>query len=62
MNTKKMKKILIVTTLMFLTNAVFCQTKVFKVVKTGKGSPILFLPGFTTPGSVWNETIGHLSA
>ena len=62
MNTKKMKKIIIVTTLMFLANAVFCQTEVFQVVKAGKGKPVLFLPGFTTPGSVWNETISHLSA
>jgi pimeloyl-ACP methyl ester carboxylesterase len=32
----------------------------FKVERTGKGDPILFLPGFTCPGSVWNETIDHL--
>ena len=57
-----MKKILIVTTLMFLANAAFCQSNAFQVVKTGKGKPVLFLPGFTTPGSVWNETISHLSA
>jgi pimeloyl-ACP methyl ester carboxylesterase len=31
------------------------------VVKTGKGKPILFLPGFVTPGSGWNETISHLT-
>ena len=30
------------------------------VSKTGKGQPILFLPGFTTPGSVWDETIQNL--
>ena len=44
-----MKKILIVTTLMFLANAAFCQSNAFQVVKTGKSKPVLFLPGFTTP-------------
>src|SRR5690606_34210455 len=24
------------------------------------GNPVLFLPGFTTPGSVWQETIDNL--
>ncbi len=27
----------------------------------GKGDVIIFLPGFTTPGSVWNETVENLS-
>lgn len=31
-----------------------------KVDKDGKGKPILFLPGFTCPGEVWNETISNL--
>lgn len=30
------------------------------VQKSGAGAPIIFLPGFTTPGSVWDETIRHL--
>jgi len=32
-----------------------------KVDKTGKGAPILFLPGFMTPGSVWAETAKNLN-
>lgn len=32
----------------------------FKVDKAGKGTPVLFLPGFMTPGSVWNETVKNL--
>jgi pimeloyl-ACP methyl ester carboxylesterase len=36
------------------------QTPSFKVAKSGKGQPIIFLPGFTCPGSVWDETIAHL--
>lgn len=31
-----------------------------QVEKSGKGTAIIFLPGFTTPGSVWNETIANL--
>ena len=27
----------------------------------GKGKPILFLPGFTAPGSIWKETIQNLT-
>lgn len=33
----------------------------FKVDKTGKGMPVLFLPGFMTPGSVWAETAKNLN-
>ena len=36
------------------------QNKAIKAEILGKGSPILFLPGFTTPGSIWKETIAHL--
>lgn len=36
------------------------QTQAIKIEKAGKGSPILFLPGFITPGSVWNETVKNL--
>ena len=32
-----------------------------QVSKSGKGPLLLFLPGFTTPGSVWNETIQNLN-
>jgi len=32
-----------------------------KVEITGKGNPVLFLPGFTCPGSVWEETIQKMT-
>ncbi len=35
--------------------------KAIQVEKNGSGEPILFLPGFTTPGSVWDETIANLN-
>lgn len=34
--------------------------KAIEVEKSGKGTTIVFLPGFTTPGSVWSETIANL--
>ncbi len=36
------------------------QSHAIRVSKTGSGEPVLYLPGFTTPGSVWDETIKHL--
>ena len=32
----------------------------FKVEILGEGKPTFYLPGFTTPGSVWKETIQNL--
>jgi pimeloyl-ACP methyl ester carboxylesterase len=45
---------------LLLTLISFSQAPSFTVTKTGKGKPVLFLPGFTTPGSVWKETVKHL--
>jgi pimeloyl-ACP methyl ester carboxylesterase len=33
----------------------------FHVQKSGKGDPVIFLPGFTCPGAIWDETIAHLN-
>jgi len=54
-----MKKITFIITLLFLAQMGFTQSAM-SVIKSGKGNPIIFLPGFTTPGSVWDETIKHL--
>lgn len=56
-----MKKSGLVIILLLLTQFAFSQSAI-SVVKSGKGNPIIFLPGFTTPGSVWNETVKHLDA
>jgi pimeloyl-ACP methyl ester carboxylesterase len=53
-----MKRIIYVLTLLALTPA-FSQSAIH-VEKSGKGNAVVFLPGFTTPGSVWNETIKNL--
>ncbi len=33
----------------------------FTVEIIGKGRPILYLPGFTVPGSIWKETVNNLT-
>lgn len=54
-----MKKAALIITLLFLAQMGFSQSAI-SVIKSGKGNSIIFLPGFTTPGSVWDETIKHL--
>lgn len=54
-----MKKTAILISLIFFGQLVFSQ-KAISVVKSGSGSSIIFLPGFTVPGSVWEETIKNL--
>jgi pimeloyl-ACP methyl ester carboxylesterase len=56
-----MKKIILTLGLVIAITAVLCaQNNAIRVSKSGKGTPILFLPGFTTPGSVWKETVSSL--
>lgn len=47
--------------LMLLTQLSFGQSAI-QVTTSGQGEPVLFLPGFTTPGSVWDETVQNLVA
>ncbi len=54
-----MKTIKLIIAFLFLTQFAFSQKAIF-ISKSGEGKPIIFLPGFTTPGSVWNETIKNL--
>lgn len=39
----------------------YAQKPAFKTEIIGKGNPVLFLPGFTTPGSIWKETINNIN-
>lgn len=56
-----MKKVLIFVGLL---TAVLITTKAqdysFKVEVTGKGAPILLIPGLTCSGDVWDETVAEL--
>jgi pimeloyl-ACP methyl ester carboxylesterase len=54
-----MKRILC-TLFVFLIGAVAFAQNVIKIEKHGKGRAIILLPGFTTPGSVWNNVIANL--
>jgi hypothetical protein len=58
----KMKTFIISLTLFLSASTAFSQHQAITIKKSGKGSPVLFLPGFITPGSIWNETVAHLKS
>lgn len=51
-----MKKSLLVLCLTILIHAAGIAQSSVAVKTSGSGDPILYLPGFATPGEVWNET------
>lgn len=55
-----MKNILSIAFLFLSITIANSQNKAIQTEVIGKGKPILFLPGFTTPGSIWKETITNL--
>lgn len=57
-----MKKILSLFVALCLSIVVLAcdDQKPFKVEVSGSGQPILFLPGFTVPGEIWNPTVDQL--
>ena len=54
---KKVFALLIISLIIMQTNA---QTNAFKVEVSGKGQPIILIPGYSCSGEVWNETVAHL--
>jgi pimeloyl-ACP methyl ester carboxylesterase len=54
---KKLISYLIISLIIFQTNA---QTNAFKVEITGKGKPVILIPGYSCSGEVWKETVAHL--
>ncbi len=56
-----MKTLKITLVLLAIVSLGFGQTPAIKSEVIGKGTPILFLPGFTTPGSIFRETVDHLT-
>lgn len=56
-NMKKLISYLIISLIIFQTNA---QTSAFKVEVSGKGKPIILIPGYSCSGEVWKETVAHL--
>jgi len=57
-----MKLFITSLTLLLFASSAFSQNAAIQIKKSGKGTPVLFLPGFTTPGSIWNETVSHLKS
>jgi N-formylmaleamate deformylase len=54
---KKVFALLIISLIIFQSNA---QNNAFKVEVSGKGQPIILIPGYSCSGEVWNETVAHL--
>lgn len=57
-----MKHFLLIALTAILSNVGFAQSTAYQVKIQGDGQPIIFLPGFTCPGHVWDATIAHLEA
>ncbi len=55
-----MKKLVLTSFVFVITTISFGQDKAIHVEVTGSGSPIIFLAGFTNPGSIWKDTIDNL--
>lgn len=56
-----MKRVTLILCILCYSQFTYAQSAI-SVIKTGEGSPIIFLPGFTSPGSIWSETINNLDA
>ena len=54
------KSLLLICFALLLQTMVVAQSSI-SVKTSGSGDPILYLPGFATPGEVWNETAANLS-
>tara|TARA_B100001245_G_C22801517_1_gene386311 strand:- start:137 stop:970 length:834 start_codon:yes stop_codon:yes gene_type:complete len=57
-----MKRFFYLTILIVFAHLGFAQSKAYEVKVAGKGQPIIFLPGFTCPGEVWDNTISNLKS
>lgn len=56
-----MKKLLVIAILsLVLIESNAQQQKSFSVTVTGKGQPVILIPGFSCSGDVWKETVDHL--
>lgn len=55
-----MKKLFMLLLLVGAASQAFTQSAV-RIAKSGKGTPVILLPGFITPGSMWDETVKNLN-
>ncbi len=56
-----MKNLRITLVLFIIGNLMFSQAPAITVEVSGEGNPVLFLPGFTNPGSIWDDTVSNLN-
>ena len=57
---KKLHPLLLTVLLLGFSTCAPAQSAAIRVDQHGTGLPMIMLPGFATPASVWNETIQHL--
>lgn len=61
MKRKQFYQLLLVIILFCVTHAQGGVVPAFKVTVTGKGQPMLFIPGHTCSGEVWKETVARFA-
>ena len=54
-------KSMLLMTISVISLSLSAQNKAFEVKVSGAGEPILFFPGFTCPGEVWEDIVAELS-
>lgn len=57
-----MKKLMLFAILTLSFGVSYAQYNSFAAKKSGTGTAVLFLPGFTCPGEIWDETVNHLGS
>ncbi|MCL9806192.1 alpha/beta hydrolase [Flavobacterium amniphilum] len=55
-----MKKTLLFAIVLLFSAFSHAQNQSFEVKITGKGKPVILIPGYSCSGDVWNETVEHL--
>ena len=56
----KMKRVSVLLIVMLFVSALMAQNSSIRVESQGKGDPVIFLPGFTCPASVFDSTIENI--
>jgi len=57
-----MKKIFVSLLMLSMLIGAYCQQKSFKVEVSGKGQPVILIPGYSCSGDVWKTTVDNLKA
>lgn len=57
-----MKNVMLTVLILLSLSTAYAQQKAFEVKVTGKGQPIILIPGYSCSGDVWKETADHLKS